>query len=48
MAEQVADVMNVMGFLHPDLKLVFLFDWSSRNANKQDDGLVVLQTNAKY
>ena len=48
MAEQVKGVMDTMGFLHPDLQLVFLFDWSSGHANKQDGGLAVLQMNAKY
>jgi hypothetical protein len=40
--------MDMMGFLHPDLQLVFLFDWSSGHAKKQDGGLAVLQMNSKY
>ena len=48
MAEQVADVMDMMGFLHPDLQLVLLFDWSSGHTKNQDGGLAALQMNAKY
>ena len=48
MAEQVADVMGMMGFLHPDLQIVFLFDWIYGHAKKQDDRLAVLHMNAKY
>ena len=47
MTEQVADVMDIMGFLHPDLQLVFLFGWSSGHAKKQDDRMAVLQMNVK-
>ena len=48
MSEQVADLMDIMGFLHLDLQLVFLFNWISGHAKNQDGGLAVLQTNAKY
>ena len=34
MVEQVADLMDMVGFLHPDLRLVFLFDWISGHAKK--------------
>ena len=34
MAEQVAGVMDMMGFFHPDLQIVFLFDWSSGHTKK--------------
>ena len=34
MVEQVVDVMDMVGFLHPDLRLVFLFDWISGHAKK--------------
>ena len=40
--------MNMMGFFHPDLQLVFLFDWSYGHVKKQDGGLAVLQMNVKY
>ena len=48
MVEQVAGVMDMMGFLHPDLQLVLLFNWSSGHVKKQDGELAVLQMNAKY
>ena len=48
MAEQVKGVMDMMGFLHPDLQLVFLFDWSSGHSKNQDGGMAVLQMNSKY
>ena len=48
MSKQLADVMYMMGILHPDLQLVFLFDWRSGHAKNQDGELAVLQMNSKY
>ena len=48
MAEQVVDVMDMMGSLHPDLQLVFPLDWSSGHEKKQDGRLTLLQMNTKY
>ena len=48
MAEQVVDVMDMMGSLQPDLQLVFPLDWSSGHEKKQDGRLALLQMNKKY
>ena len=48
MVDQVAGVMDMMGFLHPDMQLVFLFDWIYGHTKKQDGRLAVLKMNAKY